>query len=171
MNHNVTIRPVTEADSDNIIKWRNNPEVSKKFIHRAPLTRESQSIYYNTKVKTGEVAQFIISCDNIDVGCVYIRDIDTANRKGEFGIFIGDVNYFGKGIGTAATKLILQHAFTTLNLNKVFLRVFTENVRAIKSYEKSGFIHDGTFREDIIIDNVPYDMDFMSILKSEFDRL
>ncbi len=169
MNKQVKIRPITEADTDNIIKWRNNPAVSNNFIYRSTFTKESHLNWYNNKIKTGEVVQFIISYENADVGSVYIRDIDMNNKKGEFGIFLGEERFFGKGIGTSATKLILDYAFNELNLNKVYLRVFTKNLGAIKSYEKAGFKQDGIFREDVIINSIPYDIMFMSMLKNEYN--
>ena len=172
INNNVMLRPMTEQDTDNIIKWRNAPSVMENFIYRTPFTREAHLNWYHNRVLTGDVAQFIIvdTDTNTDVGSVYLRDIDKQNQKCEFGIFIGEESCRGKGIGTKATKLILDYAFKELKLNRVFLRVFAKNERAIKSYEKAGFIHEGTFKDDVIIDNVAYDMVFMAVLKEQWEK-
>lgn len=170
MNKNVCIREMTEQDTQNIIKWRNAPSVVENFIFRTPLTEEAHLNWYNNYVKTGKVAQFIIvdAETNTDVGSVYLRDIDYDNKKCEYGIFIGDESCRGKGIGSAAAKLILDYAFNTLKLNRVFLRVFADNIGAIKSYEKAGFKYEGTFKADVIIDSVPRDLVFMAILRDEW---
>ena len=57
-----------------------------------------------------------------------------------------------------------------MKLNRVFLRVFADNPRAIKSYENAGFKYEGTFRDDVIIDGTGYDMVFMGILKREWEQ-
>lgn len=171
-HNNVMLRPMTEQDTDNVIKWRNSPSVMENFIFRTPLDREAHLNWYNNRVLTGDVAQFIIvdTDTNTDVGSVYLRDIDKQHKKCEFGIFIGEESCRGKGIGSSAAKLIIDYAFQELKLNRVFLRVFAQNPRAIKSYEKAGFKHEGTFRDDVIIDGVAYDMVFMAILKEEWEK-
>ncbi len=104
------------------------------------------------------------------VGSVYLRDIDRSNQKCEYGIFIGDEDCRGKGIGTAAAKLALAHAFEELGLNRVYLRVFADNLGAIKSYEKAGFRYEGTFRQDVMIDGVGEDIVFMAILREDWKK-
>ncbi len=172
MKYPVSIRPITEADTENIVKWRNSPSVVEHFIYRTPLTAEAHLNWYNNRVRTGEVAQFVITDGETggDVGSVYLRDIDYENQKCEYGIFIGEESCRGKGIGTAAARLALDYAFGELGLNRVFLRVFADNPRAIKSYEKAGFKREGTFRDDVIIGGRAYDMVFMAILKKEWEN-
>ena len=170
MNEQVTIRPVTGADTDRIIAWRNAPSVMAHFIYRTPLTRKAHLNWLHNRVETGEVAQFVIYDGETAVGSVYLRDIDRNNQKCEYGIFIGDEDCRGKGIGTAAAKLALAHAFEELGLNRVYLRVFADNLGAIKSYEKAGFRYEGTFRQDVMIDGVGEDIVFMAILREDWEK-
>ena len=60
MNKNVKIRPMTEADTANIVRWRNTPSVYEHFIYRTPLTEEAHLNWLHNRVETGDVAQFII---------------------------------------------------------------------------------------------------------------
>lgn len=171
MSYNgVAIRPMTEQDTANIIKWRNAPSVTEHFIFRTPLDEKAHMSWFRNRVMTGEVAQFVIVDEDAkaDVGSVYLRDIDMQNKKCEYGIFIGEESCRGKGFGTAAAKLALDYAFYELKLNRVFLRVFADNKRAIKSYEKAGFRYEGTFKQDVIIDKTAYDMVFMAVLRDEW---
>ncbi len=170
MNENVTIRPITEADTDNIIRWRNAPSVVEHFIYRTPLTAEAHLNWLHNRVETGDVAQFIIMDGETPVGSVYLRDIDRVNRKCEYGIFIGEESCRGKGVGSAAAKLALAYAFEELNMNRVFLRVFADNRRAVKSYENAGFRYEGTFRQDVMIDGRGQDMEFYAILREEWQK-
>lgn len=164
------IRPIEKNDTQNILCWRNSPEVVKNFIYRKNLTEAEHENWLNTYVATGKVAQFIIEVgdEKLPVGSVYLRDIDYNNKKAEFGIFIGEEFARGKGYGAQATRLILKYAFETMDLNKVFLRVFADNKRAINCYLNAGFKEDGLFRDDVCIDGKFYDVMFMSILNSEW---
>jgi len=65
--------------------------------------------------------------------------------------------------------LLLRHGFLTLNLNRVFLRVFETNPRAIRSYEKAGFIHEGRLRQAEFRDGQYVDILLMSVLRSEWE--
>jgi RimJ/RimL family protein N-acetyltransferase len=62
------------------------------------------------------------------------------------GIGLGDREHWGKGYGTDAVRVILRYTFTELNLRRVTLGVFAYNLRAQKSYEKTGFMVEGLQR-------------------------
>jgi RimJ/RimL family protein N-acetyltransferase len=71
-----------------------------------------------------------------------IGHISLSKRRGnwyETQIIIGEKEYWSKGFGTEAINLIIKKA-KTLNIHKIYLEVRPNNLRAIKSYEKSGFI-------------------------------
>ena len=55
-------------------------------------------------------------------------------------------------------------------MNRVFLRVFADNEIAINSYKNAGFQVEGTFRDDVMIDGVGYDMVFMAILRKDWKK-
>ena len=81
----IYLRPITEADTDNIIGWRNSERVRRNFIYQEDFTRQGHQNWLKTKVATGEAIQFIL-CETQDdrpVGSVYFRDIDEKNRKAD----------------------------------------------------------------------------------------
>jgi len=158
-------------DTDNIIKWRNSKNVISKFLYQDKMTKEVHEKWYNTRILTGEVAQFIINDGQNDIGSVYLRDIDKKNSKAEFGIFIGEDIARGKGHGLEATKLILKYAFNDLLLNKVFLRVLAENTGAIKTYQRAGFTQEGYFKSEVLLDGIYKDIIFMAITKKEWETI
>jgi RimJ/RimL family protein N-acetyltransferase len=84
------------------------------------------------------------------------------------GILIGDKTYWNKGYGTEALKLLLKHGFETLNLNRIFLRVYEDNPRAIHCYEKVGFVHEGRMRQGRFTKGQFVDILFMSVLREEW---
>jgi RimJ/RimL family protein N-acetyltransferase len=85
------------------------------------------------------------------------------------GIGIGEAEYRGKGYGTDAMQVILGFAFRELNLHRVSLSVFEYNPRAIRSYEKAGFRHEGRLRAEINRDGRRWDVLMMGILRTEWE--
>lgn len=160
----IFLRPMTGQDTMLIVEWRNNDAVRRNFIYQKPFTREGHEEWVRTMVETGKAVQMMICTleEEKPLGSVYIRDIDATHRKGEYGIFIGE--YRGRGIGTKAAELMIRFSFEELLLHRIFLRVFAENKRAIRSYEKAGFEREGLLREDVLIDGVYRDIVLMGIL-------
>lgn len=163
-NSLIKLRPISENDTDNILRWRNSEAVKKFFCMQEDLTREEHEWWLKNRVQTGKVIQFIIVDKELeeDLGTVYIRDLDKQNRNGEFGIYIGEVQSRNKGIGTQAMALICDYAFKQLKLHKVHLRVLATNERAISVYKKNGFKEEGIFKDHLYIENIGYqDLVFM----------
>jgi diamine N-acetyltransferase len=102
------------------------------------------------------------------IGSCGFFNLDQRNRSSEFGIMIGEKSYWNKGYGTEAVRLLCQHGFQTLNLNRIYLRVLESNPRAIRAYEKAGFTHEGRQRQAEYRDGKYIDMLVMSMLKEEF---
>ena len=165
----VTLRPITDADTDLIVKWRNTPSVVQNFIFRQTFTPEMHRSWLATKVATGQVVQYII-LDNADgkpVGSVYYRDIDNHNRSAEYGIFIGEEEYLGRGFGTETARLFTRFGLDVLKLHRISLRVLDGNEIARRSYEKAGFVTEGIFRDMVKLDGEYRDVEFMAMLKEE----
>jgi RimJ/RimL family protein N-acetyltransferase len=96
-------------------------------------------------------------------------DRDTfPNGDGFVGIGIGERDFWGKGYGTDAMQVILRYAFLELNLRRVSLDTFEYNPRAIRSYEKVGFIHEGRARKFLLREGRRWDLLFMGILREEW---
>lgn len=137
----VSLTPIDDNHTDYIIRWRNRDFVSTELFTNAILTRETHEKWLREFVKTGKCHQFIILVGekSIPVGTTFLKNIDWEVRSAEFGIFIGEGEYLSRGIGAAATRLVLDYAFNSLSMNKVWLEVKTTNHRAVNSYNRVGF--------------------------------
>lgn len=148
----IYLRPITMEDTDRIVAWRNSERVRRNFIYQALFTRESHESWMRNQVARGEVIQFII-CEKESgraVGSVYFRDIDSLNKKAEYGIFIGEADAAGRGIGSEAAQLAVDYARDVMKLHKLMLRVFADNVGAVKSYQKAGFVQEGCLKDEFL---------------------
>jgi RimJ/RimL family protein N-acetyltransferase len=102
------------------------------------------------------------------IGEIDLGGMSLTHGDGFVGISIGEREFWGKGYGTEAMDLILRFAFLELNLQRISLDVFEYNPRAIRSYEKAGFIHEGRQRGMLNRDGQRYDLLFMGILRDEW---
>ena len=165
----IYLRPMEDYDTDRIVSWRNKDVVRKNFIYQELFTPESHRKWLKTKIRTGQAVQMIICECGSDraLGSVYIRDIDRVHQKAEYGIFIGEDDARGRGIGTAAARLMIAYSFEKEGLHRLFLRAYADNLQAIRSYEKAGFRKEACLREDVCIDGQFRDMVLMGILSTD----
>ena len=105
------------------------------------------------------------------IGFVSLDGINWVDHNCYVAIGIGDRDFWGKGYGTDAMRLMLRYGFGQLNLHRMSLTVFAYNSRAIYSYEKCGFKHEGRIREFILRDGIRSDMLHMGILRKDWDLL
>ncbi len=114
---------------------------------------------------------FLIFDENKIIGEAVLNEIDTSVKSAHYRICIFNKEYFNKGIGTFATKSILNFAFENLKLQRVALEVFSFNNRAQKVYEKCGFAQEGILRNAVLDKKCYANIICMSILKEEYDNL
>jgi [ribosomal protein S5]-alanine N-acetyltransferase len=97
--------------------------------------------------------------------------VNELDNRGRYAVGIFDPSVWGKGLGTEITQLVIQYAFEKLKLHRVDLRVLHYNERAIKCYEKCGFIQEGLEREGALIGG-KYETDvMMSMLNREYSSI
>ena len=166
----VHIRPITPADTEKIVGWRNKDFVRKNFIYQKPFTVEGHNVWLREQVEPGHVAQFIICLeDGAEIGSVYLRDIDRDAGTAEYGVFIGEEKALGKGFGMRAAELMLDYGFETLHLKKIFLRYIEGNESARKSYEKAGFHMIEGRRDTVRLEQGMKDVLFMEIERGAWE--
>jgi RimJ/RimL family protein N-acetyltransferase len=96
-------------------------------------------------------------------------DVTLWNARDAFvGLGIGLREFWGKGYGTEAMQLALEYAFLELNLHRVSLNVFEYNPRAVRSYEKAGFRHEGRERQVMFREGKRWDILYMGITRAEW---
>lgn len=123
------------------------------------------------KDNSNEVFFMIRSLDGEQpIGFVALFDLYWNHGDALIGIGLGDREYWSKGYGTDAMQTLLRYAFTEMNLRRLTLLVFDYNLRAIRSYEKSGFVNEGTVRSVMQREGRRWDWHFMGILKEEWER-
>lgn len=106
--------------------------------------------------------------DDRFIGFVGLYQVNTAHRDAWLGVGIGEAEYWSRGYGGEAMRLMLDYAFLELNLYRVTLDVFAYNARAIHLYEKLGFRVEGRERRWVQRDGERVDLIHMGILRREW---
>ena len=103
------------------------------------------------------------------VGVAGFNEMNWSNKTAYIGYWLGE-EYQGNGIMTKVARALTDYAFDELNLDKVEIRVATENRKSRGIPEKLGFVKEGSIRQaewlyDHYVDHVVY-----GVLAEEWDR-
>jgi RimJ/RimL family protein N-acetyltransferase len=169
----IRFRSPERDDLPIFVNWINDPEVRAGLSLFLPMSMAREEQWFNNMLKSPEEEQPLSievkkKSDWVMIGNIGLFGFDSIARSAEAGILIGDKNYWDKGYGTEAMNLLLKHGFETLNLNRVFLRVYADNPRAVRCYEKAGFIHEGRMRQSRFSQGRFIDILIMGILRGEW---
>ncbi len=139
---NIYLRPITEADTDKVLAWRNSDRTVSNFYYRTPISVEDHLNWIRKKVNKGEVYQYIVCLTDGDtpVGCVYLQHIEEDTLTGETGVFFSEDAPAGKGLATEAVKLIGEKVgFEMLGLLHLTAKVMEKNTASKRVHEKAGY--------------------------------
>lgn len=168
----VRIRGLEKSDLDHIMQWINNPEITRYLLaFTVPMSRAMEEKWLeNAMQHTASDKLFALETLHGEyLGGCGLHHIDALNRHAEIGIAIGRESHLGKGYGEDAVNLLLRLGFHALNLNKIYLRVFAGNGRAIRCYEKCGFQAVGRHRQHRFAAGEWHDEVIMEILRAEWE--
>ena len=175
----IRFRGVEREDLPTFVKWLNDPEVRKGILIHNPISQADEEDWFERMIKR-PLDEHVFGIEVREsgeqggletwklIGTFAFDGIDWRNGSAEFGILIGEKSYWNRGYGTEAVRLLAQHGFRTLNLHRIYLHVFENNPRAIRAYEKAGFVHEGRERQTEFRDGRYIDVLRMSMLEDEF---
>jgi diamine N-acetyltransferase len=173
IGNRVRLRAAERDDLPTFVRWFNDPEVTHFLAMYAPLSLAMEERWFegilNDKDTFFFVVEALVGQKPVPIGSLALTHIDWKNRNAGFGISISEKEYWGQGHGTEAARVCLRFAFGELNLKRVYLDVYAYNERAIRSYEKVGFKHEGTRRQAFFRDGQYHDVHLMGILREEFE--
>jgi len=147
----VTLRPLERRHLERTRAWANDPGLMRLLGRERPVSEAEHEEWFERVVGgRADCAYFAVEANpgGEHVGNVWLWDIDGRHRRAELRIVIGDPEPAGRGAGTEAITLLCDHAFGALGLHRVYAYVLAFNPRARRSFEKAGFVLEGTLRED-----------------------
>jgi RimJ/RimL family protein N-acetyltransferase len=172
----IRLRAVERDDLPRFTRWLNDPDVLQGLSLYAPMSLAHEENWH-AEVLRHPVDEQPMAIDLKmrggweHIGGAGFNVVDYRCRNAEFGIHIGEKKHWNKGIGTDVTRTIVRYGFETLNLHRIWLRVFAYNERAQHAYEKAGFTREGTQREAHYFQGRYVDVLQYSILRREWEAL
>jgi diamine N-acetyltransferase len=168
----VYLRAQERSDIPIFVRWFNDSEMTSYLSMRAPMSEPMEEAWFNGMVaQQGKGAYHFTICrldDDRPIGNTGLFDVDTVNGSAGIGISIGEKSLWGQGLGTDAMNALLDFGFGQLRLERMWLEVHDFNARARRSYEKSGFVLEGTERHANFKRGRYNDVLLMSILRDEW---
>lgn len=145
----IYFRPLETEDLEFLQRLVSGPEIQQYIGVFWPINRISEKEWLEGLYKSRESAAFGIALKEADrlIGTCELRLGPGPHRTADLGIGIGEPEFQGKGYGAEAIGLLLDYGFGTLNLNRIELKVYANNARGIRCYEKCGFRREGVRRE------------------------
>ncbi len=171
----VNYRPLEIGDSESFVKWCRNRDAVRYSLSwfQTPKSNQDFKDWLVSINGSNKNINLGICCGNTGqlIGYAGFAGISPLNQSGEYFIFIGDSEYWGKGIGTEVTKTITDYGFNTLGLHRIFLTVSELNQGAVKAYENAGYIKEGLLRDAAFRDGKFHNKILMSVLSSEWKNV
>jgi diamine N-acetyltransferase len=164
------LRPDLAAD---YARWMNELEVRRGLDHLGIATPQSQEKWVEENLERGakgepETVEFTVydRTDSAPVGTAGLLGIVHAHGNAEFAIALGERR--GQGLGTEATRLVLDFAFHVLQLRNVLLETLEWNVAGLAAYERAGFRRIGVRRGARISLGRPTNIVLMDAVPEDF---
>ena len=151
-------------------RWHNNVGTTRTYVLPQPTTLEQDEAWFAEISTRRDTTVFTVyeRASWRAVGTAYLTDIDQRQRRAEFGILVGEVACRGRGYGTEAARLVLDFAFTVLDLHSVMLTCYEYNLAGRRAYEKAGFREFGRRRQSHWMGGRWWDEVYMDCLATEF---
>lgn len=166
-----------EEMSKAMSRWNRNSEYYRLYnsSYRPMQSPKQAAKWMEEEIGEMSPASYYFSIRTLEddklIGELGLDVVDWSGRDAFIGLGIGEPEHWSKGYGTDAMNVLLRYAFLELNLRRVTLTVFEYNPRAIRSYEKAGFRHEGRLRKALNREGRRWDSLYMGILREEWLEL
>jgi RimJ/RimL family protein N-acetyltransferase len=152
------------------VRWFSDPEVRTFLLINSPISHAQEEKWFERKLEEEDSELFAIeTLDGKHIGNIELFDVHHIHRQAELGVVLGEKSYWGQGYGSDAIRALLRFAFEELNLHRVQLRVYEDNARGRRAYEKCGFQLEGRLRDAVYRRGRYYDVLMMGILDHELE--
>jgi RimJ/RimL family protein N-acetyltransferase len=165
----VTLRTPQFQDAERSYKWFADPEITRYLPLAGKGNLPMDAIReFIVRVRSSDRPELAVSieAEGEYVGCGGLRNIDS--ESAELSIVIGERRFEGRGIAHESAVLLLGHAFDTLGMKTVWLIVRADNQRALKLFERLGFIRNQLLVGAAVVDGMPKDKWKMVLSRKAF---
>ncbi len=172
MQKRIFLRHLEISDCQRVYQWHNDPELYSTLInpfHPVSLQTVEDWIKRKSQYSDKEINFAICLADTSEhIGNLYMRDIDFVNRNCSVGAFIASPKNRGKGYVQEALDQLVEYAYETLGLKRVYMHTFADNERAVKLLRKCGFTIEGKMRQHVFKNGRFKDVLILGMCESDY---
>ncbi|MEW6686468.1 MAG: GNAT family protein [Candidatus Edwardsbacteria bacterium] len=163
------LRPVEIDDIDTLVKWTNDAKAGSFLWTSFPTNHLREKEFIEELYTDKTFLPFVIMVKNGDVqiGITALRKIDQINNQAELAISIGEKEYWEKGFGSEATQLMIDYAFNTLNLHRLYLYLDERAKHRLEAFEQLAFKKEGILRKAKYEEGEYHDIVIMGLLRTD----
>ena len=167
------LRPFSETDADDIFALQSNAYVlrywdSPPWVDRSSAARFIAACQRMADEGSGARVAIERRHDRAFVGWCVLNSWNPDFRSASLGYCLTEAAW-GHGYATEAARVLLEWAFGALDLNRVQAEADTRNVASARVLEKLGFVHEGTLREDCIVNGDVSDTWVYGLLRRDWE--
>lgn len=167
------LRRIERSDLEGpYFQWLNDQEVTRWMQNGLfPNSPESMEAYYLSTAtsQTDVVFAVVMKEGDLHVGNLGLHRIHATFRSAEIGILLGEKSVWGQGVATEAIRLVADHAFRRLNLNRLFAGAVAQNAGSVRAFEKAGFQREGLARQAYYCNGAYVDCVNLGLLRSDWE--
>ncbi len=166
----IMLRGLESQDIEQLRQWRNLPSLRRYFREYREITKEMQQEWFSNVTTKSTEFHFTINDKKKQkiIGHCALSYVNWVSRTAEFAIYIGDMEYRGKGFGSDALRQLCRYGFEYLNLNRIWCEVYSNNA-SLDMYRHIGFKDEGMLRENYYSEGKYWDSHILSMLKRDYD--
>lgn len=165
----VTLRRPRDDDMEARLQLGRDAEIHRMYggnsVDVRPLTRDAAQRWVKQLLDHDNA--WVIEV-GVLIGQIRLDHVDFRDKRASLAVGIEDKTKLGIGLGTEAIRLVVDYAFNILKLHRLSVRVVKYNTRAIRAYEKCGFVVEGTEREAALVDGIWHDDVLMGLLDRDY---
>jgi len=129
-------------DKKMVLEWRNSAEIRQWMFEKDHISLTKHLTYIEHLKERKERLYFLVREDEEAIGVIDFTAIDYKDKSAEIGLYANPALH---GVGKILMQNILEYGFQTLQIKKLYARVFCSNEKAIKLYKN---FHFQTYKED-----------------------
>ena len=165
----IILRPLNKADIENRLRWFNDPDVRKTLILSERFELEKTICWFEKMQADDSRLEFVIeTTEKTPIGIIGLAGIDSTHRTAEIYLVIGQKEFWGKGVMLEAECLLIDWAFNSSGLEKIWAEARPENIASVITMKKIGFQVEGTLRSEKVVDGKRIDVLRLGLLKNNF---
>ncbi len=167
----ISLRDVVQEDCDQILAWRNSPEVARHMYGDHKIREEEHRAWFAGLAGDRSRKVWIIEHDGRGIGVASVYGIDLRNQRATWAFYLGDTEARNLGAGYIAEVAVLSYVFDVVKLHKLCCEVLAENEPVWRMHEKVGFRREGVFASHIFKDGRFHDVVALAMMRPEWQTL